>query len=78
MVGKPRSTNRRSTANSYWLGRRNVTGHNARGASAVEFGFGKENASAVIKALEEEVGVAVKARAASQLTPSRLPRRREY
>jgi len=55
-----------------------VTGHNVRGASAVEFGFGKENASAVIKALEEEVGVAVKARAASQLTPSRLPRRREY
>src|ERR1700719_2646712 len=34
-------------------------------ASAVELGFGKENASAVIKALEKEAGVEVKARAAA-------------
>src|SRR5246500_2927327 len=33
-------------------------------ASAVALGFGKENASAVIKALEKEAGVEVKARAA--------------
>jgi 3-hydroxyisobutyrate dehydrogenase-like beta-hydroxyacid dehydrogenase len=32
--------------------------------SAVALGFGKENASAVIKALEKEAGVEVKARAA--------------
>jgi len=31
--------------------------------SAVALGFGKENASAVIKALEKEAGVEVKARA---------------
>jgi hypothetical protein len=34
-------------------------------ASAVALGFGKENASAVIKALETEPGVEVKARTAS-------------
>ena len=33
--------------------------------SAVALGFGKENASAVIKALEKEAGVEVRARAAS-------------
>jgi 3-hydroxyisobutyrate dehydrogenase-like beta-hydroxyacid dehydrogenase len=33
--------------------------------SAVAFGFGKENASALIKALEHEAGVEVKARAAA-------------
>jgi hypothetical protein len=33
-----------------------LTGHNARGASAIELGFGKENASAVIKALEKGSG----------------------
>jgi len=31
-------------------------------ASAVAFGFGNENASALIKALEKEAGVEVKAR----------------
>jgi 3-hydroxyisobutyrate dehydrogenase-like beta-hydroxyacid dehydrogenase len=35
-------------------------------ASAVALGFGKENASALIKALEKEAGVEVKARAAAQ------------
>ena len=34
-------------------------------ASAVALGFGKENASALIKALEKEAGVEVKARSAS-------------
>jgi glyoxylate/succinic semialdehyde reductase len=34
-------------------------------ASAVALGFGKENASAVIKALEKEAGVEVKARSAN-------------
>ena len=34
-------------------------------ASAVALGFGRENASAVIKALEKEAGVEVKARTAS-------------
>ncbi len=34
-------------------------------ASAVTLGFGKENASAVIKALEKEAGVEVKANTAS-------------
>jgi hypothetical protein len=33
--------------------------------SAVALGFGKENASAVIKALEKEAGVGVKARRVS-------------
>src|SRR5882672_1852146 len=39
-------------------------------ASAVALGFGKENASAVIKALEKEAGVEVKAGSASHLTPA--------
>jgi len=34
-------------------------------ASAVALGFGKKNASALIKALEKEAGVEVKARSAS-------------
>src|SRR6266699_6902812 len=40
--------------------------------SAVALSFGKENASALIKALENEAGVEVKARSASQLMLSRL------
>jgi hypothetical protein len=35
-------------------------------ASAVDLGFGTENASASIKALEEEAGVEVKPRRASE------------
>jgi 3-hydroxyisobutyrate dehydrogenase-like beta-hydroxyacid dehydrogenase len=34
--------------------------------SAVRLGFGKENASALIKALEKEAGIEVKARSASK------------
>jgi 3-hydroxyisobutyrate dehydrogenase-like beta-hydroxyacid dehydrogenase len=41
-------------------------------ASAVALGFGKENASAVIKALEKEAGVEVKAPSASQAMSRRL------
>src|SRR5437588_7835360 len=40
--------------------------------SAVALGFGKENASAVIKTLEKEAGVEVKARTASYLMPHPL------
>jgi 3-hydroxyisobutyrate dehydrogenase-like beta-hydroxyacid dehydrogenase len=36
-------------------------------AAAVDLGFGKENASALIKALEKEAGVEVSAHSASQL-----------
>lgn len=43
-------------------------------AALVALGFGKENASAVIKALEKEAGVKVKARGASLSTkPCNLP-----
>src|ERR1700704_613263 len=41
-------------------------------ASAVALGFGKENASAVIKALEKESGVEVKGRSASKPSARRL------
>jgi len=40
--------------------------------AAVALGFGKENASAVIKTLEKEAGVEVKARTASYLMPHPL------
>jgi 3-hydroxyisobutyrate dehydrogenase-like beta-hydroxyacid dehydrogenase len=42
-------------------------------ASAIDLGFGKENASALIKALEKKAGVEVKGRSASKLTSRRLP-----
>src|SRR3954454_4156842 len=41
-------------------------------AAAVDLGFGKENASALIKALEKEAGVEVKGRSASKLSSRRL------
>jgi hypothetical protein len=44
-------------------------------ASAVALGFGNENASALIKALEKKAGVEVKARSASQPTPAVRQRR---
>ena len=43
-------------------------------ASAVALGFGKENASALIKALEKEAGVEVKARSASKRSSRRFAR----
>jgi 3-hydroxyisobutyrate dehydrogenase-like beta-hydroxyacid dehydrogenase len=43
--------------------------------SAVALGFEKENASALIKALEKKAGVEVKARSASQPTPAVRQRR---
>jgi 3-hydroxyisobutyrate dehydrogenase-like beta-hydroxyacid dehydrogenase len=42
-------------------------------AAAVDLGFGKENASALIKALEKKAGVEVKGRSASKLSSRRLP-----
>src|ERR1700730_17313335 len=45
-------------------------------ASAFALGFGKENASALIKALEKEAGVEVKARTASKLIPPSFHRDR--
>src|SRR5438105_7068899 len=45
-------------------------------ASAVTLGFGKENASALIKALEKEAGVEVKARVAIKAIPTAVTRKR--
>ena len=45
-------------------------------ASAVALGFGKENASALIKALEKEAGVEVKARVAIKAIPTAVTRKR--
>ena len=45
-------------------------------ASAVALGFGKENASALIKALEKEAGVEVKARVAIKAIPRAVTRKR--
>lgn len=45
-------------------------------ASAFARGFGKENASALIKALEKDAGVDVKARSASKPTSAAVTRRR--
>ena len=42
-------------------------------ASAVDLGFGKENASALIKALEKKADVEVNGRSASKLSSRRLP-----